>query len=251
MSDVYIIYSREDVGQADRLVRTLSTRWDVWWDDKIIGDFSTVIEREIQNTKCVVPLWSPTSKDKNHVKDELRLAEQYNIPIIPAKIISTHAPYGFNGYSAVDLVGWAGEDDHPGIQQLMRKISLVVPPRTAPKRPSAIAAGKVALPSLFLSVSSHETQLVPLEALKALRLFGTSTILVSAYDLFPPPSSPRYRAGTETDPRTGRFRPHRLRQLRSDATRRRRLEAPGLQIGIGRNFARLGVLLRRNGPAEE
>ena len=56
MSDVYIVYSREDVGQAERLVKTLSTRWDVWWDDKIVGDFSTVIEREIQNTKCVVPL---------------------------------------------------------------------------------------------------------------------------------------------------------------------------------------------------
>lgn len=186
MSDVYIVYSREDVGQAERLVKTLSTRWDVWWDDKIVGDFSTVIEREIQNTKCVVPLWSPTAKDKSNVKDELRLAEQYNIPIIPAKIIPTNAPYGFNGYSAVDLLGWTGEDDHPGIQHLMRKISTVVPPRMAPTRPSAIAAGRVPLPSLFLSVSSHETQLVPLEALKALRLFGTSTVLVSAYDLFPP-----------------------------------------------------------------
>lgn len=139
MSDVYIVYSREDVRQAERLVQTLSTRWDVWWDDKIVGDFSTVIEREIQNTKCIVPLWSPTAKDKSNVKDELRLAEQYNIPIIPARIIPTNAPYGFNGYSAVDLLGWTGEGDHPGIQHLMRKISTVVPPRTAPTRPSAIA----------------------------------------------------------------------------------------------------------------
>ncbi len=186
MSDVYIVYSREDVQQAEKLVNILSTRWDVWWDDKIVGDFSTVIEREIQNTKCVVPLWSPAAKDNSNVKDELRLAEQYSIPIVPAKIIPTNAPYGFNGYSAVDLLSWNGEADHPGVQHLRRKISSVVPPRAAPTRPSAIAAGKVSLPTMFLSVSSHETQLVPLEALQALRVFGAPTILVSAYDLFPP-----------------------------------------------------------------
>lgn len=241
MSDVYIVYSREDVRQAERLVQTLSTRWDVWWDDKIVGDFSTVIEREIQNTKCIVPLWSPTAKDKSNVKDELRLAEQYNIPIIPARIIPTNAPYGFNGYSAVDLLGWTGEGDHPGIQHLMRKISTVVPPRTAPTRPSAIAGDRVPLPSLFLSVSSHETQLVPLEALKALRLFGTSTILVSAYDLFPP----RRPRGIQQE----------LKRIRAqggfvlvdsgnyEATRRRRMEARGVRIGVAGDPTRLGILL--------
>lgn len=185
MSDVYIVYSRKDVRQAEKLVDVLSNRWEVWWDDKIVGDFSTVIEQEIRGTKCVVPLWSLTAKESGNVKDELRLAEQYSIPIVPAKIAATNAPYGFGGYSSVDLTGWNGDMEHPGIQHLMRKIATIVPPRAAPNRPHTIASGKVSLPSLFLSVSSHETQLVPLEALKALRVFGTPTILISAYDLLP------------------------------------------------------------------
>ncbi|MEN2990980.1 toll/interleukin-1 receptor domain-containing protein [Tistrella sp. BH-R2-4] len=185
MSDVYIVYSRKDVRQAERLVNILSTRWEVWWDDKIVGDFSTVIEREIRKTKCIIPIWSPSAKASANVKDELRLAEQHSIPIVPAKIAPTNAPYGFGGYSAVDLLNWNGDAEHPGVQHLMRKISTIAPPREAPSRPPAIAAGKVPLPSLFLSVSSHETQLLPLEAVKALRVFGVPTILVSAYDLLP------------------------------------------------------------------
>ena len=185
MSEVYIVYSRDDVNQAEQLVTLLSARWKVWWDDTIVGDFSTVIEREIPNTKCVVLLLSRTARESSYVKDELRLARQHSIPILLAKIEETNAPYGFLGLSAVDILNWTGEPDHPGIRQLFRKISTITPPRTVPSRLHAIGNGKVLLPSLFFSVSSHETQLVPLDAVRALRVFRAPTILISAYDLLP------------------------------------------------------------------
>ncbi|MCB4919601.1 hypothetical protein LAV78_13810 [Brucella intermedia] len=62
MSDVYIVYSREDVQQAEKLVNILSTRWDVWWDDKIVGDFSTVIEREIQTQNALFRFGLPRQR---------------------------------------------------------------------------------------------------------------------------------------------------------------------------------------------
>lgn len=185
MSDVYIVYANGDRHVAEKLEELLSSRWDVWWDDKIVGNFADVIERELPRAKCVIPLWSPTSRTSEMVRDELSLAKNHGIEIIPAHIANCAAPYGFGGLSSVDLRGWTGQPDHSGFRQLLRKLSIVVPPRQKPSRPVAIADGRVSLPTLFLSVSSHETQLVPHEAVKALRAFQTPTILISAYDMVP------------------------------------------------------------------
>jgi queuine/archaeosine tRNA-ribosyltransferase len=186
MSDVYIIYASEDRAVAEKLVELLKPLWDVWWDDMIVGDFAKAIEREMKRAKCVIPLWSPSSREKTgSIGDELRLAETNNLHIIPAKVEACAPPYTYGNLSFSDLCRWKGEADHPGFRQLLRRIASIVPPRGKPAQPSAIGSHRVKLPALFLSVSSHETQLPPLQAVKALRLFRAPTILISAYDLIP------------------------------------------------------------------
>lgn len=185
MADIYIVYSSPNVETVRKLVDLLSNQWEVWWDDKIVGKFAAVIERELPNSKCVVPIWSSASRDSDMVRDEISLAKKLGMQMIPAKIDDCEAPYGFGGYSSVDLRGWDGQSDHPGFQQLVRRLASVVPPRAKPRRPLSIGAGRIPLPAVFLSVSSHETQLAPLEAMKALRLFGVPTVLISAYDMLP------------------------------------------------------------------
>ena len=185
MSDVCIVYSSENVETARILDTRLSPLWNVWWDDKLVGRFPQVIERELTNSKCILPVWSSAARESDMVRDELSLAKRHGIELIPVRIEDCAAPYGFGSYSAVDLRGWKGESDHPGFQQLLRRLASVVPPGARPRRPPAIAGGKISLPALFLSVSSHETQLVPAEAVKALRLFRTPAILISAYDVVP------------------------------------------------------------------
>ncbi|MBY5523561.1 toll/interleukin-1 receptor domain-containing protein [Rhizobium leguminosarum] len=185
MSDVYIVHASKDNEQTGIIVSLLSEHWDAWWDDNIVGDFAAAIEEQIQNTKCVILLWSANAKNSIYVKDELRLAQHYKNQIIPIRLDNTVLPYGLGHLSAVDLTAWNGEASHPNLQQLLRKITRVVPRRVPPVRPLAIASGRLNLPALFLSVSSHETQLVPKEAVRALRVFGAPSILVSAYDLLP------------------------------------------------------------------
>ena len=185
MADVCIIYSRHNREIVRKLAAILSARWTLWWDDIIVGKFAEAIERELPQAKCVVPIWSSTSRDSDMVRDELALAKASRIPLVPASIEDCRPPYGYGSYSSVDLRGWDGGPDHPGLEQLLRKIAAVVPPRTKPMRPPDLAKGKVPLPAVFLSVSSHETQLMPVEAVRALRLFRAPNILVSAYDLAP------------------------------------------------------------------
>jgi hypothetical protein len=186
MADICIIYAREDERAARALSEFLGARWTVWWDYDIVGDFAAEIEAEIPKACCVVPLWSTATRPKANVRDELELARRAGKPILPVRLDDAVAPYGFGNESAVDLRGWTGvASDHPGLRQLQHRIARVVAPRQVPRRPSALANGAVELPALFLSVSSYETRLSPLDAVRALRLFGARTILVSAYDLLP------------------------------------------------------------------
>lgn len=183
MADIYIVYASEDRVIARRLYELLSEQWSVWWDDKIVGRYDKAIESEIPKAACMVAIFSKYARVKSTVVDELRLGIKSGIELLPVQLDDSDPPYSFGTYSRSDLRGWSGEASHAGLTQLQRRLASVVLPRRKPQRLLGIANGKVQLPTLFFSVSSHETQLVPVEALQALRIFGASTILVSAYDL--------------------------------------------------------------------
>jgi queuine/archaeosine tRNA-ribosyltransferase len=183
MADVYIVYAHEDRTVAEKLHTLLAPRWDTWWDDKITGRFAKAIETEMPKARCVVPLFSASSREKDTFTDELRLGRKHQIEFLPVLLDDSDPPYPYGSYSYTEMRGWNGEADHPGFLKLQRRLATIVPPRAKPQRPAAVAKANIPLPTLFLSVSSHETQLVPPDAVRALRVFGAPTILVSAYDL--------------------------------------------------------------------
>jgi len=186
MADAYIVYSSRDpeaAAAAAHLANLLRPQWTVFWDDMIVGDFVEAIEREMPIARCVIPIWSPAARSSESVRDELALARKYEIDLVPVRVVACDAPYAYGQLSTVEIRNWSGDREHNGFKQLLRKLASVVPARTAAPRSRQFA--KVALPALFLSVSSHETHLKPIEAVKALRLFGAKTVLISAYDLLP------------------------------------------------------------------
>jgi len=194
LADICLIYSSTDFLLAEKLVKNLRQRWTVWWDDDAAGRFQDVIPPEVKKAPCVLPIWSAAAKSSSRVYSELEIAEKAGAVLIPARIEECEAPDYHAEWSTVDLVGWNGETDHPGLRQLQRKISKVVAPKRPPERTALLEDNKVRLPVLFHSTSSHETRLDPFEAVELLTLFGTGesapkeetrcqTILVSAYDL--------------------------------------------------------------------
>lgn len=183
MADVCILYAREDHAIAKMLYELLSQQWDTWWDEKIVGDFAEAIEAEILKAQCIVPLFSANSRKKGTVTDELRLGEQHKKTFLPIELDGSGAPYGFGYISRIDMRDWNGEVGHSGFKLLQRKIASVVPAREKPQRPNAIAHGKVPLPTVFMSVSSFNTNVGPSDAVRVLRALKMPAILVSAYDL--------------------------------------------------------------------
>ncbi|ANK94034.1 MULTISPECIES: TIR domain-containing protein [Rhizobium] len=185
MADVYVIHSSKDNDKTHRMVKLLEAQWDVWWDYNLVGDYSEVIEREIAKAKCAVVIWSKDASDSKPVREEVRLAERHQVPIIPIHLDTVEMMYPFAGRSGVNFISWDDSAAHSCFEQLVAKISNVVPQKKSVRQLVPSPQISLTWPSLLLSVSSHETQLVPFDAVKALRLFGASAILVSAYDLLP------------------------------------------------------------------
>lgn len=186
MSDVYIIYSKKNKRVVKRIVDLLAEQWEVWWDRNITGDFVTAIEEELPKAKCAVVLWSNQSRNSQNVREEVTLANQLGVKVVHVRLDDCSLPYGFLSNNTTEMKDWDGEPDHEDFQELIERIELIVPPENVQNSKSIgpDSARLVApLPIIFLSVSSHETQLLPLEAVKALRVFAAPAILVSAYDL--------------------------------------------------------------------
>lgn len=183
MADIYIAYAREDEEIAEKLHSYLSVQWNVWWDDELVGDVNEIVENEIPEAGCIVPIISYSSRGKPTVIDEMVLGRRHKKPIIPIKIDDSEVPYGFGTLSCIEMQRWKGETDHPGFKKLKRKLSKIVKQRERPKRPNVIANDRLRLPTLFLSVSSYNAQLEPIDAMRMLRMLKMPAILISAYDL--------------------------------------------------------------------
>lgn len=185
MADIYIVYAGEDREVARRLHAALSVRWSIWWDADIVGSYPRAIEREMPNAGCVVYVNSSRGREKDTIIDELGIARRHSRAIITVQLDDTEAPYPFGRHSSVSLGNWTGDESASNFKLLVHKISQVTPPREKPRRPLSILNDRLRLPSLFMSVSSHETQLAPEDAVSLTRVFGARAVLISAYDWMP------------------------------------------------------------------
>ncbi len=124
MADVFLSYAREDRPTAERLAHALGRHgWSVWWDRHVPAGkrFDEVIAENLASARCVVVLWSKAANASEWVAEEAEEARERGL-LIPALIEAVEPPLGFRRIQAADLVGWAGEDAHSGLQGLVADI---------------------------------------------------------------------------------------------------------------------------------
>ncbi|MER2514227.1 MAG: toll/interleukin-1 receptor domain-containing protein [Nitrosomonas ureae] len=120
MSDVFISYAKEDREHAKTLASSLEAHaWSVWWDRKIVPgqSFDQMIEKELENARSVVVLWSKDSIASEWVKNEAASAAERGL-LIPALIGNVIIPLEFRSRQAADLTGFNGDLSHGGFQAL-------------------------------------------------------------------------------------------------------------------------------------
>jgi Sec-independent protein translocase protein TatA len=125
ISDIFISYKREEQAIARKLADALESEgWTVWWDPKLrAGErFDEVIEKALNEAKCVVVLWSNLSVNSDYVKAEaIEALEQKKL--VPIKIESVNLPFRFRSIHTPSLLGWNGSKHSPAFRKLVDDIS--------------------------------------------------------------------------------------------------------------------------------
>lgn len=114
MADVFVSYKREDQEQKGRvipIVRALEAEgFDVFYDVEIPpgSTWEQVLQSKINQSKCVIVLWSQASVDSDWVKEEAEIAKNAG-KIIPVFLDPVNAPFGFSRIEGANLIGWNGD----------------------------------------------------------------------------------------------------------------------------------------------
>ncbi len=135
MSDIFISYKREEQAIAKELANALEEEgWSVWWDPNLrAGEhFDDVIEKALNEAKCVVVIWSNLSVNSEYVKAEATEALEQR-KLLPVKIENVSLPFRFKRVHTLSLLGWDGSKDFSEFRKLVQDIAAIVGP-TATKR---------------------------------------------------------------------------------------------------------------------
>lgn len=130
MSDIFISYAREDKETAKQFANALEEQgYSVWWDRVIpVGRvFDDVIEEALDDSKCVVVLWSKESVASKWVKTEAGEGEARGI-LIPVLIDKVKTPLAFRRIQTADMVDWDGDITSPKLEKLLENVKRLVKP---------------------------------------------------------------------------------------------------------------------------
>lgn len=141
MSDIFLSYARGDRERVLPLVEALQhCGFSVWWDaDMPPGQlFEDYIDQRLQESRCVVVVWTESSIRSDWVRAEA--AEGVNRRILlPVLLDAVRPPLTSRGLQAADLTKWKANPTHAGFVQLCEAIHRLidgVPPVPTPSSPS-------------------------------------------------------------------------------------------------------------------
>ena len=121
MTDIFLSYTERDRDTARRVAEALgSAGWSVWWDRRIpAGEtWRNVLEHALEDTRCMVVLWSAKSIKSEWVYEEATEGRRMG-KLVPVMIEAVRPPAGFREIQAADLTGWDGSPDFDGLSMLL------------------------------------------------------------------------------------------------------------------------------------
>ncbi|MAK61435.1 MAG: hypothetical protein CMK09_10680 [Ponticaulis sp.] len=148
MADIFVSYKRQDEEQKGRvtpIVQALEAEgFDVFYDVSVPpgSTWEQVIQSKIDQSKCVLVLWSEASVASDWVKEEAEIAKEGD-KIIPVFLDPVRAPFGFSRIEGANLVGWDGDLENVEWTNLVAAVKAMI---GQPSKPKKEAVSKVAMP---------------------------------------------------------------------------------------------------------
>ena len=163
MADIFLSYASGDRERVRPLVEALEAQgWSVWWDRHIRPgqSFDNVIQRELDDARCVVVVWTDDSVGSEWVKNEATIGLNRGV-LVPALFDRVQIPLPFIRTQCADLVEWSPEKVTPEIREFLDAVAgnleaepqpLDIQPVRRQRRrwlPFAVGAGLLALLAAF------------------------------------------------------------------------------------------------------
>ncbi len=84
-----------------------------------------VIEKALNEAKCVIVMWSERSLQSRYIRDEAMYALDRN-KLVPVAIEKVVLPFRFRGVQTLSLLGWDGSRDFSEFRRLVNDISAIL-----------------------------------------------------------------------------------------------------------------------------
>ena len=133
MNDIFLSYARQDIEVAKRLANALAgEKWSVWWDRKILAGttWREVLEAALENSRCIVVLWSSSSVASHFVIEEADFGRTRGV-LCPVLIEAVEQPLGFRSIQTADLSDWKGDLSASSFRSLVDAVARLIQPGTS------------------------------------------------------------------------------------------------------------------------
>jgi hypothetical protein len=130
VTDIFISYAREDEPVAEALAARLQEHnWKVFWDRKIWAGagWNEEIQRNLNDARCVLVLWSAASRNSFWVAAEAANAFEKN-SYVPVRIDESEPPRLFRQVQAQSIAKWVKHNDADDLDQLKSAIMSRIDP---------------------------------------------------------------------------------------------------------------------------
>ena len=163
--EVFISYSSHDRDKVENLAHALEkTGFVVWWDRALLpGDsYEGSIEVALKQAKAVIVCWTHNAVASDWVRSEADDA-RVNGKLLPVFLEEIDLPKPFDRIHTENLVGWRGNRDHHGFQELEEAIRARIEGRVAkaiPWRKKWLTRGAVISFVAMLGVGAANVSLI-------------------------------------------------------------------------------------------
>lgn len=132
-SDLHVFISfktdKKERSTALQLKNNLNkSGFKVWWQEEIQcgQEWHGAIDKAIEEAGAILVLWSSKSMVSTWVKHEASQAIVKQV-YTPARIEVMEIDSPYNRIQAIDLIDWNGDPNHPGYQNLVKRLKKLMP----------------------------------------------------------------------------------------------------------------------------
>lgn len=128
MADVFVSYASSEKDKARLVAESLEAAgFSVWWDRALKpGEtFDKVIQREIDQAKAIVVLWTKASVESQWVREEADVGRQREA-LVPLLMDEVTPPIGFGRVQAAHLHDWTGDPKSPEWIEVVESVQSLV-----------------------------------------------------------------------------------------------------------------------------